>query len=368
MAPMDVPAGRDVGGRIERAVEQHVDVAGEVERGDDQLERRSLAGTIRRTIVKLVVAGVSLYVVAPSVIEAAGSWRQLAEIGWSWLLCMVVLELGALASMWVLQRAALRARRWRPVVASQLASNAASKVVPGGGAVGAAVQYRMLVGAGEPTGQTVAGLTAANMLTFAVLLALPVLSIPAIVRGGVQADLLDAALVGLAVLGVLFVVGAVLLWTDRPLLWLGSLVQRVRNRLRRHAPPLERLPRRLVHERDRIVDALGSGWWVALLGAIARWGLDLMCLVVALHALDVLPRVGLVVLAFCAAQLLAQIPLTPGGLGFVEAGLTGTLALAGVPAGDAVVASFAYRLCSYWLQLPLGLVGLALARDRRAAR
>ena len=32
-------------------------------------------------------------------------------------------------------------------------------------------------------------------------------------------------------------------------------------------------------------------------------------------------------LAFCAAQVLAQIPITPGGLGFVEAGLTGTLTL-----------------------------------------
>ena len=138
----------------------------------------------------------------------------------------------------------------------------------------------------------------------------------------------------------------------------------MRNRLRRRARPLEELPERLLRERDRILDALGSDWWRALLAASGRWGLDLACLVAALHALGSLPRLGLVVLAFCAAQLLAQIPLTPGGLGFVEAGLTGTLALAGVPAGDAVVASFAYRLCSYWLQIPLGLVGLALGRRR----
>ena len=36
------------------------------------------------------------------------------------------------------------------------------------------------------------------------------------------------------------------------------------------------------------------------------------------------------------------------------------LTLAGVCAGDAVLATFAYRLFSYWLPLPLGLVGLAL--------
>jgi uncharacterized protein (TIRG00374 family) len=84
-------------------------------------------------------------------------------------------------------------------------------------------------------------------------------------------------------------------------------------------------------------------------------------LLAALAAIGSHPRPGLVLLAFCGAQVLAQIPVTPGGLGFVEAGLTAMLALAGVSAGDAVLATFAYRLFSYWLPLPFGLVGLAIA-------
>ena len=68
-----------------------------------------------------------------------------------------------------------------------------------------------------------------------------------------------------------------------------------------------------------------------------------------------------------AAQVLAQIPVTPGGLGFVEAGLTAMLALAGVGAADAVLATFTYRLMTYWLPLPLGLVGLALHRRHKPA-
>ena len=67
-------------------------------------------------------------------------------------------------------------------------------------------------------------------------------------------------------------------------------------------------------------------------------------------------------LAFCAAQVLAQIPVTPGGLGFVEAGLTACSRSPASPAGNAVLATFAYRLFSYWLPLPLGLLGLALQR------
>jgi uncharacterized membrane protein YbhN (UPF0104 family) len=56
--------------------------------------------------------------------------------------------------------------------------------------------------------------------------------------------------------------------------------------------------------------------------------------------------------------------VTPGGLGFVEAGLTATLTLAGVGAGAAVLATFAYRLVSYWLPLPVGF-GAWLVHRRR---
>ena len=65
------------------------------------------------------------------------------------------------------------------------------------------------------------------------------------------------------------------------------------------------------------------------------------------------------------AQILSLIPATPGGLGFVEAGLVGLLALAGVDAGTAAVATLGYRLVSYWLPLPAGLVAYILARRRR---
>jgi uncharacterized protein (TIRG00374 family) len=228
--------------------------------------------------------------------------------------------------------------------------------------MGSALQYRMLVETGMPRRNAVSGLTASNLLLFGVVLALPVLAIPAILRGGVERDLLNAAIAALAVFVLLFVAGVVLLSSDRPLLWLGHQVQRARNRLRRRAAPLTRLPERLVRERDRIVDTIGPRWKRALAAALGRWAFDFGCLLAALRALGSVPPPGLVLLAFCAAQVLAQIPLTPGGLGFVEAGLSATLTLAGVPAGTAVVATFAYRLFAYWLQLPLGLLGLALQR------
>jgi hypothetical protein len=212
-----------------------------------------------------------------------------------------------------------------------------------------------------------AGLTATSLLTFAVVLALPVLAVPAILRGGVNRDLLEAAVIGLVVLVALFAIGAVLVAFDGPLEWVGRVVQRVRNRLRRSSEPLRRLPQRLLRERGRIVGTLGPRWKRALAATSGRWAFDYATLLAALAAVGSHPRPGLVLLAFCAAQVLAQIPITPGGLGFVEAGLTAMLALAGVSPGDAVLATFAYRLFSYWLPLPLGLLGLALHRRMSAS-
>jgi uncharacterized protein (TIRG00374 family) len=254
------------------------------------------------------------------------------------------------------------------VIASQLAGNALAKIAPGGGAVGAALQYKMLVQAGIERARAVAGLTAANLLVISVVLALPVLTIPVLIRGGVDTSLVEAAVVGLVVFAALFAVSALLLATDGPLAWVGQTIQRVRNRLRRGAPPVVALPDRLLHERDRILATLGPRWKRALLATVGRWAFDYGTLLAALAAVGSTPRPALVLLAFCAAQVLAQIPITPGGLGFVEAGLTAMLALAGVSAGAAVLATFVYRLFSYWLPLPVGLGAFGWhARRYRAA-
>jgi uncharacterized protein (TIRG00374 family) len=335
-----------VGDRLEHAIEQRSEPV--------EPERRS-GPKLRRTIFWLAVTGVSLYLVAPSLIETFGSWDELNDLSPWWLVAMAVLQACALGCLWVLQRLALHVKRWSPVVLSQLAGNAMSKIAPGGGAMGAALQYRMLVQAGVPSASVASALTAVNLLTFGVVLAMPVLAIPAFIRGGVSRDLLEIAAVGIVVAVVLSVVGTILIATDGPLAWIGRVIQRARNRIRRGAEPLRRLPERLLRERDRIVGVLGPRWKRALVATVGRWAFDYMSLLAALAAIGSHPRPSLVLLAFCGAQVLAQIPITPGGLGFVEAGLTAMLTLAGVGAGNAVVATFAYRLFSYWLPLPVGL-------------
>ena len=117
-----------------------------------------------RRIALLAVTGVSLYLVAPALLDTFSSWQRLRDIWPGAVALIVALEFASLACVCLLQRLALQRPSWLPVVTSQLAGNAAAKIVPGGGAVGSAVQYGMLRKAGLPCAATASGLTAANLL------------------------------------------------------------------------------------------------------------------------------------------------------------------------------------------------------------
>ena len=322
--------------------------------------------SLRRTAFWVAVTGISLYLVAPSLIEVLASWNELDDVQPLWFAAMVVLQALGLACLWYVQRVALHNVAWVPVIYSQLAGNALSKIAPAGGALGGALQYRMLVEDGAARGRVAAAITAVNLLTFAVVLVLPLLAIPAFLTGAVAPGLVMATLIGLGVLLLLVAAGIALLAFDEPIAWLGRAVETVRNRIGRRPEPLRGLPDRLIRERDRLLDILGPRWGRAVAGTVARWAFDYATLVAALAAVGSTPNLALILLAFCAAQVLAQVPFTPGGLGFVEAGLTATLALAGVPAASAVLATLAYRLASYWLPLPVGLAAYVAHRRRLA--
>jgi len=320
-----------------------------------------------KRILGLLVFGLVLYGVAPAVLQVFNAWPQVVDIQPYWFVGMIAAQVASWAGMWVLQRLAVDARSWWPVVTSQLASGAFGRVVPGGAAAAGALQYGMLVQAGVSSSLAGIGIGVASIVLLATLAALPVLALPAILLGvAVPTRLWQAALVGIAIFFALLAIGATLLASDRAVLGVGRLWIRIGTRLRKRRPPPADLPERLRDQRDLVRRALGARWWEAVAGAAARWLFDWLTLLTALAAVNQHPRPSLVLLAFCAAQLLAQIPITPGGLGVVEAGMTGALVLIGVPAGAAAVATLAYRLVSYWLALPAG--GVAYLVHRRRVR
>jgi uncharacterized protein (TIRG00374 family) len=316
-------------------------------------------------ILLLLVAAVSFHVVAPSIVEVLGSWPRVSTVAPLWLVVILAFEILSFASAIRLQRIALRTDAWFSVATSQLAGNALSQVVPGGAAAGATLQLRMLAQSGADTATAISGFTAFSLLQTASVLFLPVLTLPTILLGApVNRGLAATAFLGIAGFVAVAALGAVLLTTNGLLLGIGRAVQAVRNRVLRKRAPLTGLPERLVRERNSVREVLGERWREALLATACRLGFDFLALFAALAAVGGLPRPSLVLLAYTAASLLAMIPITPGGLGLVEAGLTGALALAGVNPAQAVLATLLYRLASYWLPILAGPVAYTLFRRR----
>lgn len=353
-------APRSIGDRLERAIGRQTDTAGRIDRGERDKPR-----SLRRNLVWLVITLVSLYLVLPSLVATFSSWHEITRFSAASLVAMFVLQVGVCACLWDLQRLALHKVAWRPVIAAQLASNALSNIAPGGGPVGAALQYRMFVTAGLQRRPVVSALTAVNLLVLAVGLGLPLLSIPALFTGPVNRNLLDAAGTAVVAFVALVAIGTLLKKTDRPMVWAATIAQAIRNWLRKRSEPITDLPQRLLDSREQITTVLDGRWKRALSVTVGRWLLDFLTLEVALVAIGSAAPPSRALMAFAAAKALANIPVTPGGLGFVEAGMTALLTLAGVSPGDAVLATFAYRLFSYWLPLPFGLLGMALAPKRR---
>src|SRR3954469_19508580 len=320
---------------------------------------------MRRRILGLALTALMLYGVAPAVVDVLGGWRDLDRISPEWWAAVIATQVAGWACLWVVQRLALNRAPWFPVATSQLASGALGRVVPGGAAAAAALQYRMLGQAGLTQTAVATGRPAASRPLLGALCALPVLAVPALIAGRrIPAGLLEAGGLSLVVFVCLFAIGAVLMVSDRAIRWGGRATAAVLRRARPRRPAPADLPERLAVERDLVRRILGRRWPKALAAAVGRWLLDFLTLQAALEAVGARPRLSLALLAYCAAQLLAQVPITPGGLGVVEAGLTGTLALAGVPAAAAAVATLAYRLASYWPPLP-ARVGAGIAYRRR---
>jgi uncharacterized protein (TIRG00374 family) len=313
----------------------------------------------------LVVAAVSLYVFLPSLLSVFGSWRSLSHLDWPYAALVLVCEIASFVCLWELDRIALRTKGWFAVASAQLSGNAVGRIVPGGGATATAFTVAMLRRAGVDTGEAAAAFAASTGLQIATTLSLPLIALPAILVGApVNHSLATAAYLGIAVLVLLIAAGTATFLSDRPLELVGRCVQWVLNRTVRRRNPVAELPEELLSDRDFIRTTLGERWKAAVLAAAGNTGFDYLALLAALRAVGADPRPSLVLLAYTAGELLALIPFTPGGLGFVEAGLVGTLTLAGVPGPDALAATLLYRLVAYWLPLPAGGVAYLLYRRR----
>ena len=314
----------------------------------------------------LLVAALTLYGLAPSLLAVFSEAPRLKDVDPLWFVAMLLAECVSFVSVWWLTRIAVPGTTWFVTGTSQLVANAVSRIVPGGVAFGTAMGWRMLAASGVDRGRAGAAMAATSFISNGVLFAIPLVAVIGSVFGApVPRNLSVVAWGGALIFVVLFLLGFVLVRFDRPLHAFGRFVEwaaaPIYRRLRRDRPPTAAS---VVHQRDSVVEALGSRWEQALAAAVGKWLFDYLALVCALYAVGASPRLSLVLLAYGAAAVLAMIPITPGGLGFVEAGLTAMLTLAGIDGNQALLATLAYRIASYWLPLPAGLAAWILFRRR----
>ncbi len=314
-----------------------------------------------------MVAGLGLYVLLPGLVHVLSSWPHLLKLEPWWLLVAFVAEASSFVCQVALLRLVLRTKDWFGVVTAFLAGNSVTNTLPGGDAVGASVQYRMLAGTGIDTVQAAGGLAVSSIIGVGALFALPIFALPVIVGGeAVSPGLVHAGELGAIGFVLIVALGVLVLNSDKTLLELAKVLNWILSKIpgKKDRPSADEFGDRLINERNQVRSDLGKNWWKAVLLVAGRIGFDYGSLLAILHATGTRPNSALVLLAYAATAVLALLPITPGGLGIVEASLSGLLVLAHVPSANAVVATLAFRVGSYWLPTIAGGVCYWLYRRR----
>ncbi len=106
-----------------------------------------------------------------------------------------------------------------------------------------------------------------------------------------------------------------------------------------------------------VAGTMGTRYRLGALGfSVINWLADIVCLVAMTRAVQLpLPFLTLGAI-YVVVQIVRQIPLTPGGMGVIEASLLAGLTAAGASQAPAAVAVLGYRILSCWLLIPVGLL------------
>lgn len=326
--------------------------------------------TILTRGVVLSIGVLLLWLMQQRLVAVVSSAEQLRAISAGWFVVMGLCEIVSFAFMWGLLRQMLPGVSWFVAATSQLVSNAVSRVVPGGGAVGGATLYRMLAVSGISSPQAASAMAATGVLSTALLFAIPaVAALLALLGAPIPEKMLPAAIAGGVLFAVLMALGVVAIAFTRPLLLVGRGLQRVAGpvgRVLRHKWELD--PHDVVDERDRLTAVLGHRWPKAIAASAGNWAFDYLALIAALYAVGAEPKLSMVLLAYASAAVLSMVPLTPGGVGFVEIGLYSALVIAGIPGNQAALATIAYRMVSWWFPVVSGLVAWLAFKARFPTR
>jgi uncharacterized protein (TIRG00374 family) len=339
--------------------------------------RRGFTKTHRRLLgaagsIAVVVAVFVFFL--PQIADYLDVLAVVRDLGWQQWLALsgaVLLNLATFPPPWM---AALPGLGFRQALAMTQASTALAIVSPAGAAVGMAGSYSMLRSWGfgsRPVGLAVAVTGVWNQLANLVF---PVLALALLTsQGQDHAALRTAAIVASIVLVVALAGFVLVLARARFARRIGEIAARLVGRLNR----LLRRPsptwggESFVTFRWQTLGLLERRWHVLTVSTLAGHLTVFVVLLVCLRAVGVTGSEVSLVEAFAAwalVRILGALPLTPGGVGIVEIGLTGALVAFGAPNAEAVAATLLYRALTVLPTLALGLMAAATWRTHHPGK
>ena len=331
------------------------------------MKKRQLIGG---AIGVAVVVGVFAFVL-PKVADYRAVWDEVQDLGWRQLAALGAAELINLATFAPPYMAALPGLDyWRGSVISQ-ASTASTYIAPGGAAVGMGVAFAMLKGWGFAAAAIALAVTVTGVWNQLFALGAPAVAVMLLTfAGGSNPALRTLATIGLAVFVAVVAALAAAFASRRLARRIGDVAARLVNRvlawIRRG--PVGWNGESLVRFRDGAVGLLRRRWPWLTLATLAGQLSVFAVLVVCLRAVGVDESQVTLTEAFAAwtfVRLIGSVPITPGGIGVVELGLTGTLVGFGGANDPVVAAVLLYRVLTIVPTLVLGVVATALWRRLR---
>jgi uncharacterized protein (TIRG00374 family) len=333
--------------------------------------RKRLARRYGPQAVGLLLVVAVFGFVLPRVADYGAVWNVITGLSTFWIAALAVVGIVnvlTFAPPWV---AALPGLRFLDALVMTQASTTASNVLPGGDAIGMAVSYSMLRRWGFRVEQVAIATAAFSIWNVIANVLFAVAGVVLLGIGGESNALLStAALIG-GVVGALLIAGLLLVMRDeRYARLIGAGLARVASAARRLArkPPVTGWPDRLAEFRHEALGLVRRRWLSLTLATLAGHLSVFVVLLVALRSVGVhTGDVGFeeVFAAWALVRIIQSIPVTPGGLGIVELGLTGALVGFGGHRVDVVAAVLLYRVLTYVPPVAIGGVCLLVWRRIR---
>jgi uncharacterized protein (TIRG00374 family) len=331
-----------------------------VEQAPPAASHRSRSRLILQGLLSLVLVVAITYYLRRK-IDPAESWAAITAMTWLELATLGLLAIWNLCTYaFVWMSVTPRLGFGRAMVMTQ-ATTAVANTVPGGSAIGIGMTYSMLGSWGYSRSRSTTAVLVSGVWNSFIKLGMPVLALALVaLQGRATGGRVVAALLGIAGLVAAVVVFALMLRSEEQARRFGLLAGRVASRLlgwvRR--PPVAGWELATVKFRARTIGLVEHRWVAITVTSLVSHLSLYVVLLVALRDVGVSDaEVGWaeVLAVFAFARLATAIPLTPGGVGFVEGVLVTGLVGAGGDPDEVAAAVVVYRALTWALPILVGI-------------